>query len=205
MLLSRRFAFWTAECLLFLLAGAVGCTRIPDAKPVADPDRVIATLFKVDGVVSDEHVRGLRAYLLVNRENQFVLSLMTAMNTQLAAIRYDGDSGLMVDYRNRTAYRDLHPPFDFQGVFRFRVDLAELVSFYREAYLSGKPFRRTHNWGITFLNDQGDLVAMLQDGSRLLMSPVKPPSQKSMALPALGIPEGYRVLDEISHPGVRQD
>ncbi len=205
MLLSRRFASWIASLSLIAACFSFSCNRIPETMALSDTGDVVATLFKVDGVVSDEHVRGLRAYLLVNNRHEFVLTLMTAMNTQLAAIYYDGKSGILVDYRNRIVYRDLHPPFDFQGVLSFKVDLRELTTFYRKAFLKGIPAKRRYDWGVAYLNNRGDLVGVLEDGSRLLLSPVNPPARKQMELPTVHIPEGYRVLDEISHSGLRQN
>ncbi len=205
MRLNRRFDSWIASLLLIPLCLSFSCSRVPESTAVVDGEDVIATLFKVDGVVANERIQGLRAYLLVNSRNEFVLTLMTAMNSQLATIYYNGRSSVLVDYRNRTAYRDLHPPFDFQGVLQFKVDLRELVQFYRNAYLKGIPSRNRYDWGVAYLNERGDLVGMLEDGSRLLLSPVDPPTRKQMELPRLQIPEGYRVLDEISHSGLRED
>ena len=189
------FVSWIGS---LLLAGClISCVPEPDPIPSVSVQRgVTAVLFKVEGVVGEESFRGLRAMLQLDESENFVLSLMTAMNQPVAVISHDGQGALLVDYRNRQVFRDTEPPVNFHEILKIDLDLGDLVRLFREFLATETGRYRNCSWGTAIVNDNGVLVGLLNDGSRLLLTPLDEPKRNPAGrLPAVTIPEGYRMYE----------
>lgn len=193
------FVSWIGSLVL------AGCLTSCVNKPVPIPalpaqTGVTAVLFKVEGVVSEERFRGLRAMLQLDESDDFVLSLMTAMNQPVAVISRNGGSGLLVDYHNRQAFTDMTPPVNFHEILKIDLDLGDLIRLFKEYLMTEQGRSRQCSWGTAIVNDNGALIGILRDGSRLLLTPLGEPRRiPGGTLPTVTIPEGYSIYETDQH------
>lgn len=190
---EKRFLFWAGSICLLL---AVSCVRKPvQTHAGGESGNVTSTFFRVEGRVDGESIHGIRAYLQVDRNGHFMVNLFTAMNSPLSAVYFDGNSLTVVDYRNKAVIVDRKKPFDAGPGIPFRLDMAALAEFYKEALKTGGEYTQTFSWGKLLQTPNLRIVCLFTDGSNLLLSPLSKPETRKTTL-TLKIPSAYRRVDE---------
>ena len=199
-----EFVSWTASTLLLVMC--LGCVKGPVQEMALEPGAVISGLYKVSGTVQGQSLRGLRAALQLDADRTFLITLLTPMNQPVAALSFDGQTALLVDYQNRVAYRDRTSPYHFHGILQLDLDLAELMDFYREYLEKPREQARRYEWGRALVNQHGQLIGLMNDGATLMFTPLSSTGKTAgTSIPALTVPEGYAVYETDSDYQFRQD
>ncbi|NOY22017.1 MAG: hypothetical protein GXO70_00715, partial [Acidobacteria bacterium] len=169
----KRFLFWISSICLLL---AVSCIRKPvQTQGAGESMSVVSTLFRVEGQVDGQSIHGIRAYLQVDTKKHFMVNLLTAMNTPLSTVLYDGKSLTVVDYRNKVVIVDEKAPFEAGSGIPFSLDIAALAGFYEQALIAKGTYTQTFHWGKLLQTPNLRIVGLFNDGSRLLLTPLSAP------------------------------
>ncbi len=190
----KRFLFWVGSSVLLL---TFSCVRQP-VQTAAAPgsETVVATLFRVEGQVNTQSIHGIRAYLQVDSSGHFMVNLLTAMNSPLSTVFFDGKMLTVVDYRSKAVLVDKTAPFEIGGSIPIQLDIGALAGFYREALHSKDGFTRSFSWGKLVQTSKLRIVALFNNGSRLLLTPLSDPVSRKGSRLSLKVPPGYRRLNE---------
>jgi len=190
---------------MLLLVGS-SCVRRPAQQLVLQPGAVVTGWYKVSGTIGDKSLRGLRAALQLDADRKFLITLLTPMNQPVAALSFDGQSALLIDYQNRVAYRDTASPYHFHGILPLDLDLAELMDFYRDYLKKPREQARRYSWGRALVNQHGQLVGLMNGGSTLMLTPLsKTGATAGTSIPELTIPEGYPIYETDTDQQLRQN
>ncbi|NOZ12352.1 MAG: hypothetical protein GXO69_01735 [Acidobacteria bacterium] len=191
---EKKSLFWIISLFLFL---PVSCVRHPVRQINTHVDRrITSTFFRVEGKINGQSVHGVRAFLQTDSSGDFMLNLLTAMNSPLSTVFYDGKSLTVVDYRSRTYYVDRTLPFSPGPGFPFRFDIVSLAEFYRRGVAGQGGRTQTYSWGKLILTGELRIVALFNNGSNLLLTPLSKPEKRGGGPLVLKIPSAYRQLNE---------
>ncbi len=187
---GKKFLFWIgSSCLLLTFS----CVRRPTQAPnLVETGKVVYTLFRVTGRVNGQSLSGIRAYLQVDSTGAVMVNLLTALNSPLSVIYYDGNRLVLVDYRARRVFIDRTSPFNLGPEVPFPIDIVSLAKFYRKTLKRNDVGTETFSWGKLLRTANGQIVALFNNGSRLLLTPLSGPKSKKGARLSLKIPAGYR-------------
>jgi len=191
---AESWRFWIGSLAVLL---TVACTRTPDLRPETAKG-IISTLFRVEGSVGEETIRGARMYLHAGPKGEYLMVVLTLTNAPVLAVSSNGSTASVVNYRERTAEVDL-PVEQLIERLPFPIRPDELTAFYRLSIQTGKPATRKTAWGTIMVTDRGRVVVLGRNGDRLLLTPIKGPETNAIETLALPIPAGYRLIHEPHH------
>ncbi len=190
---EKRFLFWIVS---FFIAVSVSCVRNPVQRRNTDSVQgIVSTLFRVEGKVEGQSIRGVRAYFQTDNRGKFMVNLLTAMNSPISTVFFDGERLTVVNYHSRTFYVDKTFPFSPGPGIPFHFDISSLASFYREGEKVSKGMTRSYSWGKLILTEKRNIVVLFNDGSNLLLTPLSEPKKQKGVLLFLKIPPQYRQID----------
>ncbi|RLE18725.1 MAG: hypothetical protein DRJ08_05670 [Acidobacteria bacterium] len=190
---EKRFLFWISSLCLIL---TVSCVRKPveNVNP-AENGQIVSTFFRVEGKVGAQSIHGVRAYFQADSRGNFMLNLLTAMNSPVSTVFFDGKSLTVVDYRSKAVLTDKTPPFSLGPEIPFHLDIASLAGFYKRGLTEGQGLTQTFSWGKLILTEKRRIVVLFNDGSNLLLTPLSAAKKRKGSLLSLKIPQHYRQID----------
>jgi len=177
--------------LIFLILIEAACLK----PAYRESGEIYSRLFSFSGKSLTQSFHSLRLFLHTDNSNKFLISVLLPTNSLVANAFFDGESFVVVDYKNKVAYIDSTPPYSLQKLLGLNVDIEKFMDFYKKCYLKKRCNNRKFGSLKLIINERREIIGLYKGGN-FLLKPIGKPKKGYLKKLTAEIPANFRVINE---------